>query len=143
MNTPNPFKPPEAAVADIVPTSMASRGPIIVLGIAGLIAIAWFASWLPGLVTLIDVNAMNPVIGFLLVVGEICLAIGLWRAVPSGRRGRRSFVLAIAFLALAVSRMGALESPIRLFLPFVLAMAVAAAGFLLVNARLRASHTPS
>ena len=140
MNTPNPFKPPEAPVADVGPGASPPRGVVVALLVVGLLELGWFALWLPGLVTLVDIGGMPPIVGLLLVLGEACLAIGLWRAFPSGLRGRRSFVAAIALLALAMVRMGILHGVLPVFGPFAIAIAVSVAGLVLVRGRLAAAR---
>lgn len=140
MNSPNPFKPPTAPVADVAAAPTLSRAPVNALLAVGALAIAWFVTWIPGLLKLVEVNAMNPGLGLLLVMGELCLAIGLWRAFPRGLRGRRSFALAMALLALAQVRMGFPHGFGLVFGPFLFAMAVSLAGLVLVHARLRASR---
>ena len=138
MNTPNPYKPPDAPVADVGPLPTPSRGPVLTLVIAGILTIGWFASWLPGLFALVDAGSMKPIIGLLVLLGEICLAVGLWRVYPLGLRGRRSFLLAIALLLLARVVMGSPRVYGAFLHPFILAMVVALLGFGLVHARLRA-----
>ncbi len=135
MSARNPFEPPEAVVADIGAPS--SRGPLRALVAAGCVVIALILLRLPNLFWLVERNVMNPVAGLLIVLGTTCLAIGLWRASGDGLRGRKSFVLAIVFLALALSR-DTLFTMALFAAPFVLAIAVALAGIVLAHARLRA-----
>ena len=108
--------------------------------VAGLVAIGWFATCLPGLFVLVDTGAMKPILGLTLVLGELCLAVGLWRAFPLGLRGRRSFVLAIALLGLLPRAMGFSRDFGAAYTPFLLAAAVAVAGFSLVQTRRRAAR---
>ncbi len=138
MNTPNPFKPPEAPVADVGPVAAPSRGPVLALIIVGLLTVGWFAAWLPGLFRLVDEGSMKPVLALLILLGEACLAFGLWRAFPLGLRGRRSFLLAVVLLLLARITMGAPSVYGPLLHPFILAIVVALAGAALVHLRLRA-----
>jgi hypothetical protein len=138
MNTPNPFKPPGTPVADVDPSPMPSRRPVATLLIFGVLSIAWFATWLPGLFRLVDSGSMKPILGLAFLLGELCLAVGLWRAFPLGLRGRRSFVLAIALLALTLVGLGFPFGFGLLFGPIFWSMGTAIAGFVLVRTRLRA-----
>jgi hypothetical protein len=140
MNKPNPYRPPTAAVADVAVGRALPRAPVIALLAAGLLAVGWFASWMPGLFVLVGSASLNPMLGLLFLLGELCLAIGLWRAFPRGLRGRRSFALAIVLLALALVGMGFPRSFGLVFGPLIFAMAVSIAGLVLVHGRLRVTR---
>ena len=137
MNEANPFAPPTAAVAVADVGAAPPRGPVIALTIAGVVVITLIVLRMPDLLRLTAANVLNPVVALLILLGTACLAIGLWRAFGDGLRGRKSFVLAIVFLALAISR-SVLFNGWWFSAVFVLAIAVALAGVLLVQARVRA-----
>ncbi len=136
----NRFTPPTAAVADL--DARSSRAPLIALALVGALDLACIFGRLPGLLRLVRANAMNPITGLAIVLGAVCLAIGLWRAFRGGARGRKSFALAIVLFALALWR-GALFAPVLFYAPFALAIALALAGLVLVQLRLRATGSAS
>ena len=131
MSTDNRFKPPAAVVDDV--GVAASRTPMILLALVGLLQLGWFASRSVAMVSLVSTGAANPM-GLLLVLGgEACLAVALLLAAWRQRRPQKTFVAAVVLLAGSVWWWRSL--PFFFLGWFVLGTAIAAIGWTLGRAR--------
>ena len=140
MNEDNRFKPPAAVLSDVVPDA-GPRAPLIALLCAGLIPLAWLVLRTPGYLRIVSSNAMNPLVMLSVLAGMLCFVVGLVRAFPRGLRGRKSFGMAITLVLLPLLTIGPVVLPVYalvvVFAPFLLAVVVAVAGFIVVGQRRR------
>ena len=93
------FKPPGAAVADIVVDPDAARGAVIALGVACLFQLAWvgIVGW--GFVDLVKMGVLRP-IGLLFAVGGLgCLYLAMARLALRASGGASGFIVAAILLA--------------------------------------------
>ena len=103
MNTPNPFKPPEALVADIREASEFAGGARVGLAVATALQLAMFCLWSARhYLLLVDIGALTPIGLASLIAGLACLYIGVARLVVTRRFGAR-LLLASVILQLATA----------------------------------------
>lgn len=146
MTSDNRFKPPEAALDSRAGASEFSRGPVIALGLLGLLQLALLAMRLPIFFRLVSEGAMNPVGPFLCLAGCVWLDVGLLRALQkNGARGRDLFLVAVVLLPSGLTMLDAHRAFFRLWslMPFVLAFVIAVLGLALTWTRLRARKEPA
>ncbi len=145
MTSDNRFRPPEAALGPRARVGEFSRGPVMALGLMGLLQVVSLAVRLPVFYRLVSEGAMNPVGPFICLVGCVCLYAGLLRALPNGARGRNLFLAAVVLLLSGLTMLDAHRAFFRLWslMPFVLAFVIAVLGLALTWTRSRARKEPA
>lgn len=141
MTADDRFKPPGAVVADIEVEPGDARAAVIVIAVAGLLQLAWVAFGARGYLELVGAGALRP-IGLLFAVGGLgYLYFGIARLVLRATVRARHFVFAAVGLSLCVVSWWS-GRELYLAMPFLLGIALAAAGWRIVQVR-RGAVAPS
>ena len=139
MSQDSRFRPPRATVADIAPRSFSKR-PLVALGLAATLHLAWLATGAYGYFWLVDRGVLRPIGLMFALLGLLCLGLGMARALPDGRRGEWLFLGgAIGFGLCAAAWFGAPASTILMSIdrvvPIVLGLLLSLWGWALVRGR--------
>ena len=135
MNQDNRFKPPEAAVADVVAPVRRPIIALVVLTLASLFQLDWVWISAPTYIRLVSTGALSPIGLAFAVVGLACLFVGLLRALVTARRGGHALWIAAACLGLALVFWRGLS--LEGCSPIIFGITLAVAGWILLRARKR------